>query len=64
MDANKLHKESIVLDSHCDTPIRLLDGIDINQLTNDGHVDFPRMKNIIGEALYNPKRINIFHEVA
>lgn len=52
MDANKLRKESIVLDSHCDTPIRLLDGIDINQLTNDGHVDFPRMKKGGVDAIF------------
>lgn len=40
----KLHKEAFVLDSHCDTPLRLVRGIDIGKKTIDGHVDFQKMK--------------------
>lgn len=41
---NELHREAFVLDSHCDTPLRLVDGININRRTKEGHVDFERMK--------------------
>ncbi len=44
MEAIKIHKEAVVIDSHCDTPIRLLDGANINEFDPEGHVDFPRMK--------------------
>lgn len=44
MDYLKLHNESIVLDSHCDTPIRLLDGADLSHNKGEGHVDFERME--------------------
>lgn len=37
---------------------------DINGAINIMRKVFPKMKNIIGGSLYNPKRINIFHEVA
>lgn len=42
--AKLVHKTAIVVDSHCDTPIRLLDGADITKLDLKGHVDFVRMK--------------------
>lgn len=43
MDYLKLHNDSIVLDSHCDTPIRLLEGADLSNSKSGGHVDFIRM---------------------
>lgn len=44
MDYLKIHSESVVLDSHCDTPIRLLDGADLSNSGSGGHVDFNRME--------------------
>ncbi len=43
--ARKLHFSSIVLDTHADTPQRLLTGnFDIGKRDTDGHVDIPRMR--------------------
>jgi membrane dipeptidase len=42
--SKRLHYEAFVLDSHCDTPLRLIRGIDIGKRTKEGHVDFVRMK--------------------
>ena len=42
--SERLHNEAFVLDSHCDTPLRLVRGIDIGLRTKEGHVDFNRMK--------------------
>lgn len=37
------NRTMFILDSHCDTPIRILEGIDISK-DNDGvHVDFPKL---------------------
>lgn len=33
-----------VLDSHCDTPMRLLEGCDLSVDGTEGHVDFPRLR--------------------
>jgi Zn-dependent dipeptidase, microsomal dipeptidase homolog len=40
----KIHEEAFVLDSHCDTPLRLVNGANISKKSSDGHVDFVRMK--------------------
>lgn len=34
----------LVIDSHCDTPLRLFDGADISKMDKEGHFDFVRMK--------------------
>ena len=39
-----LHTDSIVVDSHCDTPLRLVEGKDIVKRSDDGHFDLERMK--------------------
>lgn len=44
MQYKTLHDSTIVLDSHCDTPIRLLGGADLNLRSEEGHLDFIRMK--------------------
>jgi len=44
MDYKKLHKNAFVLDSHCDTPLRLFDGADLGEKSTEGHFDFLRMK--------------------
>ena len=39
----ELHREAFVLDSHCDTPSRILDGNDLGRRLPDGHIDIPRL---------------------
>ncbi len=36
MDFKKLHESAFVLDSHCDSPLRLYDGIDMGKKMNKG----------------------------
>ncbi len=38
-----MYRNNIVIDSHCDTPGRAVDGIDLNERSQSGHYDFPRM---------------------
>ncbi|MEG2849879.1 MAG: membrane dipeptidase, partial [Bacteroidales bacterium] len=40
----QLHKEAFVIDSHCDTPLALINGINPGTRNKTGHVDFIRMK--------------------
>lgn len=43
--ARKLHFSSIVLDTHADTPQRMLTGkFDLGKRDSEGHVDIPRMR--------------------
>lgn len=43
--ARRLHAESIVLDTHCDTTLRLMqEGWDFAARHEDGHVDLPRLR--------------------
>src|SRR5882724_8193559 len=43
--AKKLHFSSIVLDTHADTPQRMLTGnFDLGKRDTEGHVDIPRMR--------------------
>jgi len=43
--ADKLHKSMMTVDTHCDTPMRLMhSGYDLGQKNEKGCVDFPRMK--------------------
>lgn len=43
--AAKLHRHAIVIDTHMDTPQRLLDeGLDLGARDAYGHIDIPRMK--------------------
>jgi membrane dipeptidase len=62
MQNKPLHESIFVLDSHCDTPIRLLGGADINIKSNQGHFDFVRMRegglNAAFFAIYTPNTIN------
>ena len=44
MSYKKLHNDAFVLDSHCDTPIRLLDEVNLGERGTEGHFDFIRMK--------------------
>ena len=39
-----LHIDSIVVDSHCDTPLRLNEGKNIVRHSDDGHFDLERMR--------------------
>lgn len=41
----KVHNEALTVDTHCDTPMNILDrGLDIGQRNATGKVDLPRMK--------------------
>ena len=57
-----LHSDSIVVDSHCDTPLRLIEGKDIVQRSDEGHFDLERMR--MGKvtatffAIYTPNTIS------
>lgn len=44
MSYKRLHKNAFVLDSHCDTPLRLIEGSDLGKRLDKGHFDFIRMK--------------------
>ncbi|MDD4491016.1 MAG: membrane dipeptidase, partial [Bacteroidales bacterium] len=44
MSYKKLHHDAFVLDSHCDTPLRLLDDANLGERGAEGHFDFIRMK--------------------
>ncbi len=44
MTPKQIHEKSLVLDSHCDTPIMLRRGVDIGKRSDKGHVDLVRMK--------------------
>lgn len=43
--AEKIHAEVLTVDTHCDTPMRLVrGGFDLGEKNERGRVDFPRMK--------------------
>lgn len=43
--ADKIHETILTVDTHCDTPMRLMrSGFDLGVRNDDGCVDFPRMK--------------------
>jgi len=43
--ADKIHEAVLTVDTHCDTPMRLMrSGFDLGVRNDDGCVDFPRMK--------------------
>lgn len=43
--AEKLHKTMLTVDTHCDTPMRMMrSGFDLGKWNEKGCVDFPRMK--------------------
>ncbi|MCL2502053.1 MAG: dipeptidase [Bacteroidales bacterium] len=52
MNHYQLHTESIVLDSHCDTPLRMMEGHDVVQRSNTGHFDLERMKDGKVDAVF------------
>lgn len=44
-EADKLHKKILTVDSHCDTPMRMMrSDFDLGVRNEDGCVDFPRME--------------------
>ncbi len=43
LDFNKIHKEALVADLHCDTLIQMKRGYDFSERHNDYHVDIPRL---------------------
>ena len=64
--ADKIHKAILTVDTHCDTPMRLMrSGFDLGVRNEDGCVDFPRMKEgglnaeflavFIGQGPRNPE---------
>ncbi|MFA6334860.1 MAG: dipeptidase, partial [Bacteroidales bacterium] len=61
MNYTKLHKDAFVLDSHCDTPLRLFDGANLGERSAEGHFDFLRMKegglDAVFFAIYTSNKI-------
>ncbi len=45
-DAPKVHEQALTVDTHCDTPMRMVRGFNVARRhdTSNGRVDFPRMK--------------------
>lgn len=44
--AERLHRKSLVIDTHCDLPMHMLDSkVDMGRRRRDGHVDLPRMRS-------------------
>lgn len=43
-DFMKLHKSSLVADLHCDTALRMFQGVQIGLRDTTGHVDIPRLR--------------------
>lgn len=44
MSYKNLHLDAFVVDSHCDTPLALIEGADLSKRLRKGHFDFLRMK--------------------
>ena len=42
-DAESIHKEITVCDTHCDTVKRVLGGVDLGVRSDEGHIDIPRL---------------------
>ena len=73
--ADKIHSSILTVDTHCDTPMRLLtEDFDLGKLHDDGCVDFPRMiagglhaeffAVFIGQGPRNDSTYNKVHEEA
>ncbi len=61
--ARKLHASAIVLDTHVDTPQRLLfENFDLAKRDTQGHLDIPRMRegglNAVFMSIWTPSQIN------
>ncbi len=42
-DAERIHREITVCDTHCDTVERVLSGVDLGVRSDKGHIDIPRL---------------------
>lgn len=61
--ARKLHSNAIVLDTHADTPQRLLfEQFDLGHRDSQGHLDIPRMRegglNAVFFSIWTPSTVN------
>ena len=61
--ARKLHASAIVLDTHVDTPQRLLfEKFDLRKRDAEGHLDIPRMRegglNAVFMSIWTPSQVN------
>ena len=72
--ANKIQASILTVDSHCDTPLELIEnGINLGIKNNTGNVDFPRMKEggldaaffavFIGQGVRNDSAYNEVHNI-
>jgi membrane dipeptidase len=72
--ADKLHKDFLSVDTHCDTPMRLYrGGFDLGVRNDKGAIDFPRMKEggldaeffaiFIGQGPRNPEAFDREHNM-
>lgn len=73
--ADRIHNSMLTVDTHCDTPMRLIrSGYDLGVRNDNGCVDFPRMKEggldaeffavFIGQGPRNHESYNEAHEAA
>lgn len=44
MDLSSIHKSFTVVDAHCDTVDRIMQGVDLGVRSNQGHIDIPRLR--------------------
>lgn len=52
MKTTELHQKAFVLDSHCDTPLMLMEGLDLGKRQDIGHFDYIRMKEGGVDAIF------------
>lgn len=52
MKTTELHKKAFVLDSHCDTPLMLMEDLDLGKRQDIGHFDYIRMKEGGVDAIF------------
>jgi len=50
--AKSIHRKYLVVDSHCDTPIKFTDGIDIGKRNRELKVDLPKMEEGLIDAVF------------
>ncbi len=43
-DAERIHRELLLIDTHNDAPLRVIAGVDIGQRSAKGHTDLPRLR--------------------
>ena len=50
--AKEIHKKSLIIDSHCDTPMKFTKGFNFGERHNDVKVDLPKMQEGLEDAIF------------